>query len=298
MLKLVSIIFFGILIFTIKTKAQTGEADSVAASEEEAVFEEEEEFNLITDTPLTIDLKAEEEEEEEEEDEKKRKKNVYYGLKTKKGYTKAGFGNRITLEIFHYLKDYVEPDPYVRDIYWYDFKSRRVRISGKIDKEYAGILHGPYKKMVNEEVVEEGIFFKGTKHGRWMSYGKMYDYYIVTDKEKYYKGWPKESKVTYYDDNGEKLKEVIPVEYGIKNGNYFYFHENGLVGVQGEFRNDVKVGKWVEYYEFRRRRKREIQYRMDPYNEDFVPFIIREWDQSGEVIYDKEARERRLSSNY
>ena len=269
-------------------------------NEEDSLFRQEE-LNPITDAPLTIDLDAEMEEEEEEDEKdkkKKRKKNVFYDLKTKKGYTKAGFGNNITIEIFHYLKEYKEPDPYVRDIYWYDFKSKRVRISGTIDKEYAGILHGPYKKIRNDKVVEEGIFYIGTKHGRWTSYGKMYDYYVLTDKNKYYKGWPKESKVSYYDREREKLKEVIPIEHDKKEGNYYYFHDNGLVGVQGEYKNDVKVGKWIEYYQFRRRKKREVQYRNDPYNENFTPYIIKEWNEDGELIYDVEQQDNRLSRNF
>lgn len=259
----------------------------------DTLFQEREDvLNSITDTPLTIDLEAEEEEEEEEEDDKKkkRKRKVFYGLKTKKGFTSSGFGNKITIETFYYLKEFEKPDPYVRDIYWFDFKTRRIKIGGNIDPEYAGILHGPYKKIQNDEVVEEGIFFKGTKHGRWMKYGRMYDYLVVVDKSKYFKGWPKESKVSYYDKEAKKLQEVIPIEFGKKEGYYYYFHENGLVAVQGEYRNDVKVGKWVEYYQFRRKRKRVIQYRTDPYNEDFTPYIVQEWDKDGNLIYDREAR--------
>jgi len=267
------------------------------AQNEDEQEEEEEEFNLITDSPLTIDLNDDEEEEDDSKKKKKKKKNVYYGLKTKKGYTKSGFGNNVKVEIFHYLKEYQEPDPYVRDVFWYDFKRKQVRNSKSIDKENAGILHGPYKVIQGEQVVEEGIFYIGTKHGRWTNYAKYYDYFILTKKEKYFKGWPKESQVSFYDDNGEKLKEVIPIEYGEREGNYFYFHDNGLIAVQGEFQNDRKVGKWTEYYKFRRRRKREVQYATDPYNEEFKPYILREWDKDGNLIYDREEKMKRLSSS-
>ncbi|MGK7395151.1 MAG: toxin-antitoxin system YwqK family antitoxin [Candidatus Cyclobacteriaceae bacterium M3_2C_046] len=300
MIKKVFLVGFVVALFFYPALSQNIPENPENEKEEETedVFQEEE-LDPITDTPLTIDLYDERDEEDDEEDEdkkKKKKKNVFFGLKTKKGYTKSGFGNKVKIEIFHYLKNYIEPDPYVRDIYWYDFKDKRIRVSGKIDKKYGGILHGPYKVIQNEQVVEEGIFYIGTKHGRWTRHGKMYDYYVLIDKQKYFKGWPKESKVSYYDRERKKLKEVIPVEYGNKEGNYFYFHENGLVAVQGEFRNDTKVGKWVEYYQFRRRRKREIQYRNDPYNDQFEPFISKEWDEQGNLIYDKEALERRLSS--
>jgi antitoxin component YwqK of YwqJK toxin-antitoxin module len=255
-------------------------------------------FNIFSDTPLTIDLEADEEEivEQRKEKKKKRKRNVYFDLKTRRGFTKSGFGNNLKIEMFNYLREYVAPDPYVRDIYWYDFKAGRIRVSGNIDPKNAGILHGPYKVIQNDQVVEEGVFYKGTKHGRWTQYGRMYDYYILTDKRKYTRGWPRESIITWYDQERTKLKEVIPVEHGKKEGNYFHFHENGLVAVQGEYKNDEKVGKWIEFYEYRRQRKREVQYRTDPYNHDFKPYIVKEWDKTGTVIYDKEELERRLTS--
>jgi antitoxin component YwqK of YwqJK toxin-antitoxin module len=254
-------------------------------------------FDLFTDTPLTIDLDAEDEIlEQREVKKKKKKKNEYFGLKTRKGFTRSGYGNNVKIEMFNYLREYVEPDPYVRDIHWYDFKAGRIRISGKTDPKNAGILHGPYKVIQNNQVIEEGVFYKGTKHGRWTKFGRMYDYYILTEKKKYTRGWPRESKITYYDKEKTKLKEVLPIEYGKKEGYYFYFHENGLLAVQGEYKNDQKVGRWVEFYEYRRQRKREVQYRTDPYNNIFEPFIVKEWDRTGAVIYDKEEQERKLSS--
>ncbi|MFW5759699.1 MAG: toxin-antitoxin system YwqK family antitoxin [Cyclobacteriaceae bacterium] len=287
-------LFFAILLsFILPAELLAQEKDPI-----DTLFQDKEDIlNSITDTPLTIDLEAEDEEEEEEEDDKKkkRKRKVFYGIKTKKGFTSSGFGNNITIETFYYLKEFEQPDPYVRDIYWFDFKTRRIKIGGNIDPDYAGILHGPYKKIQDDEVVEEGIFFKGTKHGRWMKYGRMYDYMVVVDKSKYFKGWPKESKVSYYDKDAKKLEEVIPIEYGKKEGNYYYFHENGMVAVQGEYRNDVKVGQWIEYYQFRRKRKKIIQYRNNPYDETFVPYIVQEWDQDGNLIYDREASMARMN---
>ena len=72
-------------------------------------------------------------------------------------------------------------------------------------------MHGPYKRMVGEQIIEEGIYYKGTKHGRWTEYDR---HDILVDKRKYYKGWQKESKVKYYDDKQTKLKEVVPILYG------------------------------------------------------------------------------------
>ena len=79
----------------------------------------------LTDYGFNIyDLDEEEEEEEEDPGRKKKKpkKNVFYGIKTKKGYTRTGYGDNTTVEIFHYLKEWTDPDPYVPDIHWFDFR--------------------------------------------------------------------------------------------------------------------------------------------------------------------------------
>ena len=243
-----------------------------------------EERQFTIDTPVTIDLEGDEEEAERAEPKKKKvKKRVYYGLKTKKGFTKVGFGDNTTLELFHYLKVPVDPDPYVQNVYWYDFKRKQIRRSKNINKDYGVILHGPYKKMRGEQVLEEGIYYIGTKHGRWMSYDRND---IVVGKKKYYKGWPKESLVKYYDEERTRLKEIVPVEFGKKEGTYYYFFENGDIAVMGNYANDVKVGKWVEYYPVRSRRKKEIAYPDDPWDKHSKPYILKEWDLQGRVLYD------------
>lgn len=261
--------------------------------EEEDEYDAEDEMFTI-DTPITIDLEKEEEEDRVEPRKKKRKRNVFYGIKTKKGFTKNGFGDNVVIELFHYLKDYQDPDPYVRNIYWYDFRRKAIRSTRKVNTEYGAILHGPYKKMRGDQILEEGIFYVGTKHGRWTTYNRNN---ILIDKKKYYKGWPKESLVSYYDQDREKLKEIIPIQYGKKEGDYYYFHENGNIAVMGQYQNDVKVGKWTEYYKRRGRRKKVIQYRNDPYNDNFSPYIWREWNSNGELVYDRDVWAKRLSNN-
>jgi len=197
------------------------------------------------DTPITIDLGEEQEEEAVELKKKKRKKNVFYGIKTKKSFTKKGFGDNVVTEIFRVLKEHEQPDPYVRDIHWLDYRRKSIKVGGKIDPKYGAILHGPYKKLKGNQIIEEGIFYKGMKHGRWMMHDKND---LLMDKQKFYKGWPKESLVSYYDRERKKMKEIIPIEYGDKEGNYYYFHDNGRKAVQGEYKWDNKVGDWVEYY--------------------------------------------------
>lgn len=253
---------------------------------------QERQFTL--DTPLTIDLKGDEEEEERiAPKQKKVKKGVFYGLKTKKGFTKKGFGDNTVLELFNYLKEYEEPDPYVQEIFWYDFKRKQIRRSKKINREFGVILHGPYRKMRGDQVIEEGIYYKGTKHGRWMMYDRND---LVVDKKKYYKGWPKESLVKYYDEERTKLKEVIPVVFGEKQGTYYYFFENGNIAVTGNFENDVKVGKWKEFYPTRNRRKKEIVYPDSPWDKITTPYILKEWDIQGTVRYDYNIRQINISS--
>lgn len=245
-------------------------------------------FSLINEMPLTLNMEREMELSEEAKDaqkrkEKKRKKKWFYGMKTKKGFTRRGNGDRVTLEMFYYLKDFTETDPYVPEIWWYDFTRKRIRNTGKVEDKRGVILHGPYKKIVGEQVVQEGIFYKGAKHGRWTQFD---GHDILMDKRKYYKGWPKESKARYYDDKLTKLKEVVPIVYGKKNGTYYYYHENGTVAIKGEYKEDVKVGKWTEFYPFMKRRKKEIQYPSDPYDTSYQPFISREWDRRNKVVYE------------
>lgn len=241
------------------------------------------EFIIERSQPLTIEL-DEEDKPDQRKKKKKRKKNVFYGYKTKKGFTRTGYGENVTVEIFYFLKEWVEPDPYVPEVYWFDFRRKRIRNTGTIDKKYGRILHGPYKKIKGDQILEEGIFYVGTKHGRWTKYDNSD---ILVDKQKYYRGWPKESLVKYYDEDRRKLKEVIPVVYGEKEGDYYYFYENGEIAVKGQFKYGEKVGKWTEYYDALRRAKKQIQYKENPYDTTFIPYVLKEWNRRGELTYEK-----------
>ena len=127
------------------------------------------------------------------------------------------------------------------------------------------------------------MFYKGTKHGRWTRYNRKE---ILLDKEKYTRGWPRESEITYYDKDGRtKVREVIPVEYGEEEGYYFYFHPKGRVAVEGEYKDGKKVGFWTEYYDFEKRAKKQIKYPDDPYDES-KPYIAKEWNPEGQVVYE------------
>jgi antitoxin component YwqK of YwqJK toxin-antitoxin module len=123
---------------------------------------------------------------------------------------------------------------------------------------------------------------------------------VLRDKQKFFKGWPKEAEITYYDAEGTKIKEVIPIVHGKKEGTYYYFHDNGVIGVTGVYENDQRIGIWNEYYKFRRNRrnrKKEVQYAEDGFDKDFRPFIIKEWNNEGKQIYDRDLRKRKLNQS-
>lgn len=213
---------------------------------------------------------------------KKPKRNTYYGIKVRKSYTRKGQGDRVTYELFNVLKKPDKPTAFVRDIYWYDYTRREVRKTGTFDPKKGALLHGPYRRLQGQVVLEEGIFYKGAKHGRWMKYDRND---ILDDKEKYYKGWPKESLVTYYDAvEHKKVKEMIPIEIDEREGFYYLFHENGNIAVTGEYKWDQKVGDWIENYP-NGKRKKILSYPKEPFDKEVRPFVKKEWDDKGREIF-------------
>ncbi|MBX2965141.1 MAG: hypothetical protein KF845_03280 [Cyclobacteriaceae bacterium] len=232
------------------------------------------------DTPVNLDF--EKEEEPETKKKKKIKKKVFYGIKTKKGFSRKGVGERTVYENFYYLKKPELPETLVRDIYYYDFARREIVRTSRFDPKKGVLVHGPYKKIQNNVILETGIYYKGTKHGRWMKYNRDS---TLTDKEKYFRGWPKESMISYYDPVERKNpKEIIPIEFGEKEGNYYMFFENGQVAVTGEYHWDQRIGDWYEYYPSGRRKKL-IAYPKEPFDKNVTPYIKVEWNDKGREIY-------------
>ena len=179
------------------------------------------------------------------------------------------------------LKKPDKPQSFVRDIFWYDYTRKEVRKTERFDPEKGVLLHGPYEKRLGDVVLEKGIFYKGTKHGRWMYYNRDS---TLKDKEKYFRGWPKESVVSYYDVERKKMKEITPIEFGEKTGYYYRFHENGQIAIQGEYEWDQRVGDWTEYYP-NKRRKKIIAYPEEPFESSEFPYIKAEWNEKGKQIY-------------
>ena len=239
-------------------------------------------FKVDYDTPLTIDLE-EEEEEEVVTKKKKVKSNFYFGSKTKKRYTRQGFGSAVVFEHFNVLKVYQPPSTFARDFYWYDYKKKKIVNSLKVNVNNAAVMHGPYKKMKGDQVLEEGYFYRGMKHKRWMRYNS---HDILQDKQYYWKGWPMESRLSYYDFERTKLREIIPIHFGEKDGEYWAFHTNGQIAVRGWYKFDNRVGVWREYYP-NKRVKREVLYPDDPFDSSHKVVILKEWDTNGKVIYDR-----------
>lgn len=260
----------------------------VAMAQEVVEPEEELDERFTIDTPVTLSFDDEDEEKETKRKKKKPKKKVFYGIKTRKGFTRSGHGNRVTYETFFVLKKPQKPETFVRDIYWYDYTRREIRKTERFDPEKGVLLHGPYEKRLGDILLEKGIFYKGTKHGRWMYYNRDS---TLRDKEKYFRGWPKESTVSYYGPDRQKMKEITPIEFGEKEGYYFYFFENGQIAVMGEYQWDRRIGDWTEYYP-NKRRKRIIAYPEKPFDESFRPFIRAEWNEQGKQIYRSSRRTR------
>ena len=254
----------------------------VARAQEKEAFGKEGQFTFETEKPFKLLELDEKTSEPIVAKKKKPKKKTFYGIKTRKGYTRKGSAERTIIELFYVLKKQDKPTSFVRDIYWYDFTRREVRKTGSFDPKKGVLLHGPYKKMQGQAVLEEGIFYKGAKHGRWMKYDRQD---ILDDKDKYYKGWPKESLVTYYDSpEHKKVKEMIPIEINEREGYYFLFHENGAIAVTGEYKWGHKVGDWIENYP-NGKRKKILTYPKEPFEKEIRPFVKKEWDDKGREIY-------------
>jgi antitoxin component YwqK of YwqJK toxin-antitoxin module len=240
---------------------------------------------LPVSTPVLLFSDPEDESKEKEKKKKKKiRKNVYFGEKTKKNVIRSSFRDQVTYQVFHFtLKDRLV-DPYIRDIYWYDPKSKAIKNKGyAASKGY--LLHGPYERRVGDNVVETGMYFYGTKHGRWMAYDGNN---ILVDKAHYSQGWPKDSRVTYYNRADKQIEKLTPVEYDLKEGNFFHLYQDGQVAVTGEYRFGEKVGLWTEYWpskDDQTVRKREIQYQANPFTSNFRPYIRAEWDKEGNLIY-------------
>ena len=239
-------------------------------------------FRLNTDTITSYDLLFQEDEDTLMIDKKeKKKKNVFFGIKTKKGFIRTTSGRNLVYENFHYIKTPEIKNEYAQEIYFYDKKKKKIVRSKKIVEE-AVMMHGPYKKRLGEQIIEEGIFYYGLKHDRWVRFNRSD---ILQDKEFFSLGWYNESIRFFWDTEKKKIKEIIQVRFGEKQGKYYAFFENGDVAANGQFSFDKPVGTWTEFYKSGKK-KREIKHTESAFNLN-KSFITREWNINGKLIYDR-----------
>src|SRR5258708_27913626 len=105
---------------------------------------QEGQFTFDTDKPfklLTLDEKIDEPIATKK---KKPKRKTFYGIKTKKGFTRKGYGDKMTLELFYVLKKKTEKfTGFARHIYWYDYTRTQVRTTSTFHPNTPQLLHAP-----------------------------------------------------------------------------------------------------------------------------------------------------------
>lgn len=242
--------------------------------------------NFFTETLPDLGLKIKEIKKAEKVRREKKKKfhSEYEGISIVRMTTKLGSGDRLTEIEFHVLKENRPPHAYdgIDIINWYDTRNRILSKSAIKDKESALILHGPYKRYVAGNLVEEGNYYIGARDGRWETYDA--DFKLL-DKSKWSRGFPAESIITYYDSAHTKLKEVIPIQYGKRKGDYLKYYDGGQLMVKGQYDNDMPIGTWTEYYQYKRQRKKITRYPARWYD-DGEGVVLNEWDDKGKLIYE------------
>ena len=139
-------------------------------------------------------------------------KDEYVNIKTDRRLGQYGSGNRSTVEEINVVK-FVEDESisaYAQEIWWFDPNQSRIVNSSIKDNKTAQICHGPFRKVVNNVIIEQGFFFMGTKDGRWENYGPEGE---LENKTYFTRGFTAGSEISYYDAEKKKIKEVIPRVY-------------------------------------------------------------------------------------
>lgn len=212
-------------------------------------------------------------------------KDEYVNIKTDRRLGQYGSGNRSTVEEINVVK-FVEDESlstYAQEIWWFDPNQSRIVNSSIKDNKTAQICHGPFKKIVNNVIVEQGFFYMGTKDGRWETFGPENE---LETKVYYERGFLAGSSITYHDEAKKKIKQVIPNFYGKTRGNYLSFYPSGNLKEDGKLDDSVRIGRWREYYEFGTggRLKKEWRYGKDKFDAS-EPILMVERDSQGKIIY-------------
>lgn len=212
-------------------------------------------------------------------------KDEYANIKTERRLGQYGSGNRSTVEELNVVK-FVEDEalsPYSQEIWWFDPNQSRIINSSIKDNKTAQICHGPYKKLVNNVIVEQGFFYMGTKDARWESFGPENE---LENKVYYNKGFLAGSIITYYDETKKKIREIVPNFYGKTSGTFLAFYPSGNLKEDGKLDDSIRVGRWREFYEFGTggRLKKEWRNGQDKFDLS-EPILIVERDPQGKIIF-------------
>ena len=218
----------------------------------------------------------------------KKKKKVFLGEKIKRAFVKSGpKGRNQFIEIFYYLKLPQPINDYAPAHYYYDTKKRKILKPAVVEEGVTTlkILHGPYKKLQNNKVLETGYYALGTKHLRWETFNKNG---VLLTKTHYEMGFPRDANVSYYGEDRSLINEVVPYVNGKLEGDYAKFNVNGQPEWRGQFENGRRVGTWTKYWGFKGRRRYEYQYAESGYDPEVAePELVREYNRNSSLIYDK-----------
>lgn len=212
-------------------------------------------------------------------------KDEYVKVKTERRLGQYGSGNRSTVEEINVVK-FVEDESlsaYAQEIWWFDPNQSRIVNSSIKDNRTAQICHGPFKKIVNNIIVEQGFFFMGTKDGRWETFGPENE---LENKVYYERGFLAGSSISYHDDAKKKIKHVVPHFYGKTRGAFLSFYPSGNLKEDGKLDDSIRIGRWREFYEFGTggRLKKEWRYGKDKFDVS-EPILMVERDSQGGIIY-------------
>jgi antitoxin component YwqK of YwqJK toxin-antitoxin module len=210
--------------------------------------------------------------------------NIFEGLRVHKviiRYDKPGASPII--EKFYVVKDMHNPPAHVEDVHYYHKEKRSVMIGTKFKEENGYLMHGSYSKTQGDQILSQGEFYLGAKHGRWETFDKNF---VLQEKHYFSKGFPRDSEINYHDTKSTKIKEIIPIQHGLRHGQYIAFYPSGRVAERGQYADGVKIGRWREFNDSDNfPRKREVVHRRRPYD-NTEPYVAREWDSKGKLIVD------------
>ena len=236
--------------------------------------------------------RAAKEQEKEAQRKPTKKKKLFLGEKIKRGFTKSGAGKNQVIEVFYYLKYFQQPNAYAPARYYYDTKKHKIfKSTAELDPATTKILHGPYKKLQNNKVLETGYFAVGTRHLRWERFDRNG---VLLAKTHYEMGFPRDANISYYGNDRSLINEVVPYVNGKLEGDYAKFKADGQREWTGQFENGRKVGEWTNYWGFRNRRRYVYQYPESGYDPEVTePELIKEYNRNATLIYEKDKLDKR-----